>query len=164
VKIEDARQASQLAQALIEGGLPCAEVTFRTTAAEQAIAVINKDYPNILVGAGTVLTVEQAQRAVGVGARFIVSPGFTPKVANWCLENSISFTPGAATATEIVLHLDLGLKILKFFPAEVLRGINALKAFVDVFFEVAFILTGGITPANSPVYLRLKNAFAVGVP
>ncbi len=162
VKIEDASQAPQLSEALMEGGLPCAEITFRTAAAEATIAAIRKNDSRVLVGAGTVLTVEQAQRAVGAGAGFIVSPGFDPVIVDWCLEREIPVLPGAVTATEIIMGLNRGLKILKFFPSEALGGVNLLKTYVDVFSEVKFIPTGGVTPANLPGYLALKNVYAVG--
>jgi 2-dehydro-3-deoxyphosphogluconate aldolase/(4S)-4-hydroxy-2-oxoglutarate aldolase len=162
VKINDAQYADQLAHALVNGGIPIVEITFRTTAAEQAIDSINRGYSRALVGAGTVLTVEQAQRAVGAGARFIVSPGFTPKVVNWCLENGITIFPGVATATEVILALDNGINVLKFFPADALGGIDILKAYASVFPDVKFIPTGGITINNLRAYLGLQNVNAVG--
>lgn len=162
VKIDNAQGSDQLAQSLVEGGLPCVEITFRTPAAEKAISIISKGCPQALVGSGTVLTVEQAQRAVEAGARFIVSPGFAPKVVNWCLENSIAVIPGVATATEVIMGLDNGLNILKFFPTDALGRINTLKAFIGVFPDLMFIPTGGITVDNLRAHLSIKNVFAVG--
>ena len=118
IEIEKAEHAVPLGQALLAGGLPCVEITFRTAAAEEAIRRIVSAYPEIVIGAGTVLSVDQAQRAVRAGARFIVSPGFNPKVVGWCLEQAVPVTPGVATPTEIEMALDKGLTILKFFPAE----------------------------------------------
>jgi len=120
IEIERADDAVPLGNALIAGGLPCAEITFRTAAAEEAIRRIASELPEVVIGAGTVLSVEQAEKAVAAGARYIVSPGFDPKVVNWCLAHDIAVTPGVATPTEINMALDKGLNILKFFPAEAL--------------------------------------------
>ena len=128
VSIDRAEDAIRLGQALLDGGLACAEITFRTAAAEEAIQRIASELPNILVGAGTVLSRDQAEKAIAAGARFIVSPGFDPRVVDWCLEHSIPVTPGVATPTEINMALDKGLHILKFFPAQALGGVATLKA------------------------------------
>ena len=117
VAIERAEDAVELGRALLAGGLPCAEITFRTAAAEEAIQSISSSLPDILVGAGTVLSVDQAKRAVSAGAQFIVSPGFNEKVVDWCLENEVAVTPGVLTPTEIEMGLDRELNILKFFPS-----------------------------------------------
>lgn len=162
VKIEDARQALSLGKALMEGGLPCAEITFRTAAAADAISIIASDIPDIRVGAGTVLSVEQAKRAVSSGARFIVSPGFDPKVVDWCLENDVLVIPGVATPTEINMGLDRGLNILKFFPADVLGGPAALKAIGAAYVDVKFIPTGGVSASNLAGYLSLPMVHACG--
>jgi len=153
VKIERPEDAVELGRALLAGGLPCAEITFRTEAAEEAIQRISSSLPEIIVGAGTVLSVDQASRAVSAGARFIVSPGFNPKVVDWCLQNEIAVTPGVATPTEIEMALDKGLNILKFFPAEALGGIGMLKAIAAPYGGVKFIPTGGINQDNLADYL-----------
>ena len=112
IKINDAKQAVPLAKALIDGGLPVAEITFRTDAAEEAIKLVSEAYPEMIVGAGTVLTIEQAQRAKNAGAKFIVSPGFNPKVVKWCVDNDILATPGCTSPSEIEQALELGLKVV----------------------------------------------------
>jgi 2-dehydro-3-deoxyphosphogluconate aldolase/(4S)-4-hydroxy-2-oxoglutarate aldolase len=162
VKIEQAKQAPALAEALSKGGLPCAEITFRTDAADEAIRLIIAAQPEMLIGAGTVLSVLQAQKAVDAGARFIVSPGFDPKVVNWCLEQNVVVIPGIATPTEALMALEMGLNILKFFPSEELGGISMLQAISAALIGVKFIPTGGITPTNLIAYLRLPMVFAVG--
>jgi 2-dehydro-3-deoxyphosphogluconate aldolase/(4S)-4-hydroxy-2-oxoglutarate aldolase len=162
VKIEQAKQAPALAEALSKGGLPCAEITFRTDAADEAIRLIIAAQPEMLIGAGTVLSVLQAQKAVDAGARFIVSPGFDPKVVNWCLAQKVVVIPGIATPTEALMALEMGINILKFFPSEELGGISMLQAISAALIGVKFIPTGGITPANLIAYLRLPMVFAVG--
>lgn len=163
IEIEHAERAVQLGQALLAGGLPCAEITFRTEAAEEAIRGITSALPQIIVGAGTVLSVEQARRAVSAGACFIVSPGFNPRVVDWCLEHEIAVTPGIATPTEIEMALDKGLSILKFFPAEALGGVMMLKAIAAPYKrEARFIPTGGITAQNLADYLSLPVVHACG--
>ena len=162
VKIDRASQAPQMAEALLAGGLPCAEITFRTTAAEESLKQIAASFPEVALGAGTVLTLDQAQRAFRAGARFIVSPGFDRKVVAWCLTEGIPVMPGVATPTEIQMALDCGLSILKFFPAEALGGIPLLEAIAAPFVDVRFVPTGGITPSNLADYLRLPMVHAVG--
>ncbi len=162
IKIDEARQGPGLSEALLKGGLPCVEITFRTEAAEDAIRLISKSQPEMIVGAGTVLSIDQAQKAVKAGARFIVSPGFDPKVVDWCLEQKIPVTPGVATPTEIIMGMDKGLDIFKFFPAEALGGIRMLKAIAAAFVNVKFIPTGGISASNLAAYLELPMVYAVG--
>jgi 2-dehydro-3-deoxyphosphogluconate aldolase/(4S)-4-hydroxy-2-oxoglutarate aldolase len=162
VKIDQARQSPALSNALLEGGLPCVEITFRTEAAEEAIRLISKTQPEMIVGAGTVLTITQAQKAVKAGARFIVSPGFDPMIVDWCLKQNVPVTPGVATPTEIIMGLDKGLDIFKFFPAEALGGIPMLEAMAAAFVGVKFIPTGGISPSNMVAYLELPMVHAVG--
>jgi 2-dehydro-3-deoxyphosphogluconate aldolase/(4S)-4-hydroxy-2-oxoglutarate aldolase len=162
VKIERAEDAVALGKALLAGGLPCAEITFRTAAAEDAIRRISSNLPEIIVGAGTVLTVDQADRAVSAGARFIVSPGFNQKVVDWCLQNEIPVTPGVMTPTEIDMALDRGLNILKFFPAEAIGGIAVLKAISAPYGGVKFIPTGGINQSNLADYLALPSVHCCG--
>lgn len=162
VKIERAEDAIGLGRALLEGGLPCAEITFRTAAAEEAIRRIASELPEVLVGAGTVLSRGQAEKVVTAGARFIVSPGFDPKVVDWCLEHSIPVTPGVATPTEINLALEKGLHILKFFPAQALGGVATLKAIGAPYGGVKFIPTGGVNASNLADYLSLPMVHACG--
>ncbi len=162
VKIERAADAVDLGRALLVGGLPCAEITFRTEAAEEAIRHISSSLPEIVLGAGTVLTVDQADRAVSAGAQFIVSPGFNGKVVDWCLRNQIPVTPGVATPTEIDMALDVGLNILKFFPAEAMGGLATLKAIAAPYVGVKFIPTGGINLANLGDYLAHPSVHCCG--
>jgi 2-dehydro-3-deoxyphosphogluconate aldolase/(4S)-4-hydroxy-2-oxoglutarate aldolase len=151
-----------LGNALIAGGLPCAEITFRTSAAEEAIRRIASELPQVVIGAGTVLSVEHAEKAVAAGARYIVSPGFDPKVVDWCLTHDVAVTPGVATPTEINMALDKGLNILKFFPAEALGGLKTLRALAAPYGDVKFIPTGGINPKNLADYLSLPAVHACG--
>jgi len=162
VKIERAEDAVGLGRALLAGGLPCAEITFRTAAAEDAIRRISSSLPDIIVGAGTVLSVDQAAKAVSAGARFIVSPGFNQKVVDWCLRNEIPVTPGVLTPTEIDMALDRGLNVLKFFPAEAMGGIATLKAISAPYGSVKFIPTGGINQNNLVDYLALPSVHCCG--
>jgi 2-dehydro-3-deoxyphosphogluconate aldolase/(4S)-4-hydroxy-2-oxoglutarate aldolase len=162
VKIDQADRGPRLAEALLKGGLPCAEITFRTDAAEEAIRLIANSQPELLVGAGTVLSVAQAQKAVNAGARFIVSPGFDPKVVDWCLQEKVPVIPGVATATEVLMAFDKDLTVLKFFPAEAAGGIPMLEALAAVFAWIKFVPTGGITASNLIAYLKLPMVFAVG--
>ena len=162
VKIERAEDAVELGRALLAGGLPCAEITFRTEAAEDAIQQISSSLPEITLGAGTVLSVDQADRAVSAGAQFIVSPGFNQKVVNWCLRNGMPVTPGVATPTEIDMALEVGLGILKFFPAEALGGLATLKAIAAPYGVVKFIPTGGINRDNLADYLAHPSVYCCG--
>ena len=128
VVLDDAKDAAPLAKALVEGGLPCAEVTFRTAAAEESIKIMASEYPEILVGAGTVLTIEQVDRAVAAGAKFIVSPGFDPEIVDYCLSKDIPVFPGCITPSEVAQAVKRGLKVVKFFPAEQFGGVATIKA------------------------------------
>jgi 2-dehydro-3-deoxyphosphogluconate aldolase/(4S)-4-hydroxy-2-oxoglutarate aldolase len=162
VAIERSEDAVELGRALLAGGLPCAEITFRTAAAEEAIRQISSSLPEVTVGAGTVLSVDQAERAVSAGAQFIVSPGFNQKVVDWCLKNEIPVTPGVLTPTEIDMALDRELKILKFFPAEAMGGIATLKAIAAPYRGVKFIPTGGINQNNLADYLAQPSVHCCG--
>jgi len=162
IKINDAAKAAPLAKALIDGGLNAAEVTFRTAAAEDAIRAIANAYPDMLVGAGTVLTIEQAQRALDAGAKFIVSPGFNPKVVKWCLDNGVTPLPGCTTPSEIEQALELGLKVVKFFPAEQSGGLAKIKAMSAPYGDVKFMPTGGVSLDNVNEYLANKKIIACG--
>ena len=161
VVIENAEDAEPLAQALIEGGLPCAEVTFRTAAAADAVKRLGR-IRDILVGAGTVLSVEQVKQAVGSGAKFIVSPGFNPKVVAYCVDNKIPIIPGICTPTEVEAALEFGLEVLKFFPAESYGGLNTLKAISAPYPMVRFVPTGGIGAHNFMAYLKFPKVLACG--
>jgi 2-dehydro-3-deoxyphosphogluconate aldolase / (4S)-4-hydroxy-2-oxoglutarate aldolase len=161
VKIEQSGQAAALVEALLKGGLPCAEITFRTQAAEESIRKIAASQPEMLVGAGTVLSLLQAKQAVDAGARFIVSPGFDPQVVGWCLEQNIPMVPGIATPTEALMAMNLGLTVLKFFPAEGLGGIPMLEAMSAALPGVKYIPTGGITAGNMSSWLKLPIVHAV---
>ena len=162
VVLDDAKDALPLGKALCEGGLPCAEVSFRTAAAEEAIRIMAAEFPEMLVGAGTVLTTEQVDRAVAAGAKFIVSPGFNPKVVKYCQEKNIPITPGIQTPTEIEAALELGLKTVKFFPAEPAGGLKMIKAIAAPYVDVSFMPTGGISESNVREYLAYNRIVACG--
>ncbi|HWE03045.1 MAG TPA: bifunctional 4-hydroxy-2-oxoglutarate aldolase/2-dehydro-3-deoxy-phosphogluconate aldolase [Tepidisphaeraceae bacterium] len=161
ISLEVAADAGGLGDALVGGGLPIAEITFRTQAAEKAIATLARR-GDLLVGAGTVLNVETAKIAVGAGASFIVSPGLNPKVVGWCVDNNVPITPGVSTPTEIEMALDHGLTVVKFFPAELLGGIRMLKAISAPYPMMRFMPTGGITPENIEEYLKFAKVIACG--
>jgi 2-dehydro-3-deoxyphosphogluconate aldolase/(4S)-4-hydroxy-2-oxoglutarate aldolase len=162
VAISRPEDASALGEALMKAGLACAEITFRTAAAEEVIKQLSMAFPEMLVGAGTVLTVGQAESAVRAGARFIVSPGFDAKIVDWCRERDMLVTPGVATPTEINMALDKGLHVLKFFPAEALGGVKTLKAIAAPYKGVKFIPTGGVEAENLKDYLSLPAVHACG--
>ena len=162
VAIENAADAPQLGEALLAGGLPCAEITFRTAAAAEAIRLISAECPEVLVGAGTVLTAAQAETAAENGAKFIVTPGFDETVVSWCIINEMPVIPGVMTPTEINMALNKGLKVLKFFPAEAAGGIKTLKAIGGPYNNTQFIPTGGITLGNLADYLVLPSVLACG--
>ncbi len=160
--VDDAQDAAPLADALVGGGLPCAEVTFRTADAAEAIRRMRVAQPDMLVGAGTVLTPEQALMARDAGAQFIVSPGLNPVVVDYCIEEEIPVYPGVCTPTEVEAALQRGLRVLKFFPAEPAGGTAYLKAISAPYSMIEFIPTGGIDAAKLPAYLELKNVVACG--
>jgi Entner-Doudoroff aldolase len=162
VQIEHPEDAFNLGKALLDGGLPCAEITFRTESAVKAIEIIARTLPDIILGAGTVLTTGHAEEAVSAGARFIVAPGFNPKVVDWCLQRSVPVIPGVATPTEIEMALDKGLTLLKYFPAQAMGGVEMLKAIAAPYQKVMFIPTGGINTHNLEDYLKLPMVFACG--
>ena len=161
VKIEDSKDAAHLAESLIKGGLPCAEITFRTARAEESIQKMVAAQPGMLVGAGTVLSVDQAKQAVSAGAKFIVSPGLNPHVVDWCIKNGVTVIPGIATPSEAMLAMDRGLTVLKFFPAEALGGISYLQAMSPALPGVRYIPTGGISADNMGSWLILPCIHAV---
>ena len=148
VVLEDAKDAVPLAQALVEGGLPCAEVTFRTAAAEESIRLMAEKFPEMLVGAGTVLTTEQVDAAVKAGAKFIVSPGFDPEIVDYCLKKEIPVLPGCISPSEVAQAVKRGLKTVKFFPAEQAGGIAMIKAMAAPYTGIKFMPTGGINAKN----------------
>ncbi len=156
------QDAVPLARALVDGGLTTLEITLRTPEAAAALSDIAEALPHALVGAGTVLTPEQATQAIAAGARFLVSPGMTPRLAEAAETWRIPFLPGIATASEAMALSDLGYRVLKLFPAEQVGGVNALKALGAPLSELAFCPTGGIDVAKAPSYLALKNVVAVG--
>ncbi|MBO5287010.1 MAG: bifunctional 4-hydroxy-2-oxoglutarate aldolase/2-dehydro-3-deoxy-phosphogluconate aldolase [Clostridia bacterium] len=162
IKITNKENAVPLAKALCDGGLSCAEITFRTACAKEAIAEITKALPNMLVGAGTILTPEQADEAIEAGSRFIVSPGLNPRVVKHCLERGIPVLPGCATPSEVEMALELGLKAVKFFPAEAAGGINMIKSMSAPYSQVQFMPTGGINEDNLLSYLSFGKIIACG--
>lgn len=162
VVIDDPGNAAPLAEALLDGGLPCAEITFRTPRAVDALRVMAREYPAMLVGAGTVLSVEQAACACDAGARFIVTPGFNSEVVDFCREHKVALFPGVCTPTEVDTALRRGLEVLKFFPAEPMGGARTLKAISAPYSMAKFIPTGGIDLSNLAGYLSLGNVVACG--
>lgn len=162
VKIDDADKAVPLAKALCEGGLSCIEITFRTDQAEQAIKNIAAAVPGMLVGAGTVLTTEQVDRAVKAGAKFIVSPGLNPEVAGYCVDRQIPITPGCSNPSDIEAAISLGLKVVKFFPAEAMGGVKVINAISAPYGGIKFIPTGGINEKNLNDYLTCPSVLACG--
>jgi 2-dehydro-3-deoxyphosphogluconate aldolase / (4S)-4-hydroxy-2-oxoglutarate aldolase len=162
VVIDNAADAVPLCRALLDGGLPIAEVTFRTAAAEDAIRAIAQELPNVLVGAGTVLSPDQAARARAAGAQFIVSPGFNPRVVEYCQQEGLPVTPGCSNPSDIGLAVEKDLEVVKFFPAEAMGGIKTLKAIAAPFGKMRFIPTGGIEAANLNEYLSFNKVVACG--
>ena len=162
VALDDVKDAENLGRALMEGGLPCAEVTFRTAAAEESIRILSEKFPEMIVGAGTVLTIEQVDRAVKAGAKFIVSPGTNPKVVDYCVKNNIPITPGTCTPSNVETALEFGLDVVKFFPAEPSGGLNFIKAIAAPYVGVKFMPTGGINAKNVRDYLAYDRIIACG--
>jgi 2-dehydro-3-deoxyphosphogluconate aldolase / (4S)-4-hydroxy-2-oxoglutarate aldolase len=162
ITIERVEHAVPLACTLMDAGLGCAEITFRTAAAAEAISTIAREVPEMLIGAGTVLTVQQAEQAVRAGARYIVSPGFDAAVVDWCLAHDIPVLPGVVTPTEINMALAKGLTVLKFFPSEEVGGMRMLKALYGPYPHIRFVPTGGINAAKLAEYLTLPNVLACG--
>ena len=162
IKIDDAAKAVPLAKALIAGGIPCAEVTFRTAQGEEAMRLINREVPGILLGAGTVLSVGQVDKAIAAGAKFIVSPGFNPKVVSYCVEKGIPITPGCSCPSDIEQALEMGLDVVKFFPAEQAGGLEFIKAVSAPYSSMYFIPTGGINAQNIAKYIGFEKVLACG--
>ncbi len=162
VKIDNAGDAVNLAAALRNGGMNCAEITFRTDAAEEAIRLIAGKYPDMLIAAGTVLTPKQADKAMAAGAKFIVSPGLNPTVVKHCIDKGYPVIPGICTPSEIEQAMSLGLSYLKFFPAEAAGGVKMIKALAAPYTGIRFMPTGGINVSNLADYLSCKAVFACG--
>lgn len=162
VVLDKAEDAVPTANALLAGGIDVMEITFRTEAAPQAIKEVAEKCPDMLVGAGTILNLKQCKLAVEMGAEFIVSPGFDEKVVGWCIENGIAVTPGCVTPTEITAAVNMGLDIVKFFPANVYGGLNAMKNLSAPFGNVRFMPTGGINTENIKEYVNAPFIHAVG--
>ena len=162
VVLEDAGQALSTARALLAGGIDVMEITFRTDAARDAIQIVAEQCPDMLVGAGTVCSVEQCRQAAEAGARFIVSPGFDPCVVDWCLEHELTVLPGCVTPSEIMEALSRGISTVKFFPASIYGGLEAMKALSGPFVGLQFVPTGGITAANLAEYAKAPFVRAVG--
>ena len=162
VRIDVPRDASALGNALMSGGIPAAEITFRSTAAAECIRTLRLEFSDMLVGAGTVLSVASVKQAVDAGAEFIMTPGFNPKVVDYCLERDIPVIPGVNSPTQVEMGLERGLSILKFFPAEASGGIKMIKALVNVYPEVSFIPAGGINRQNILTYLKCEGVLACG--
>lgn len=162
VKIDNAKDAVPLARALREGGINCAEITFRTDAAEEAIRLIHEAFPDMLIAAGTVLSPEQADKAITAGASAIVSPGLNPDVVKHCNEKGYLIIPGICTPSELETAMSLGLKFVKFFPAEAAGGVKMIKAMAAPYSMIKFMPTGGISTANVADYLNCKAVFACG--
>jgi 2-dehydro-3-deoxyphosphogluconate aldolase/(4S)-4-hydroxy-2-oxoglutarate aldolase len=162
VVLNDAKNAAPLAQAMCEGGLPVAEVTFRTAAAEESIRIMSQQYPEMLVGAGTVLNQEQVDRALAAGAKFIVSPGLSVDVVTYCQEKGVPVFPGVVTPSEVMTAVGLGCQVVKFFPAENFGGLATIKALAGPFPTLKFMPTGGINAKNAADYLRSDKILACG--
>jgi 2-dehydro-3-deoxyphosphogluconate aldolase/(4S)-4-hydroxy-2-oxoglutarate aldolase len=162
IKIDDVEKAVPLAKALVAGGIPCAEVTFRTSQGEEAIYRIHREVPDILLGAGTVITTDQVDRAAAAGAKFVVSPGFNPKVVAWCVEKGIPITPGCSNPSDMEAALEFALDGVKFFPAEQSGGLDYIKAIAAPYPTLKFIPTGGINAGNIGTYLAYEKILACG--
>ncbi|OUQ77708.1 bifunctional 4-hydroxy-2-oxoglutarate aldolase/2-dehydro-3-deoxy-phosphogluconate aldolase [Flavonifractor sp. An100] len=162
VVLDDAKDAVPTANALLAGGVDVMEITFRTAAAADSIRAVAENCPDMLVGAGTVITLEQCKKAVECGAKFIVAPGYNDEVVAWCVENRIAVTPGCVTPTEIMAAMSHGLKVIKFFPANVYGGLNAMKALSGPFGGIKFIPTGGVNGNNVGEYISAPFIHAVG--
>ena len=162
VVLENAKDAVPTAKAMVAGGIDVMEITFRTAAAADSIKAVSENCPEMLVGAGTVITLEQCKKAVESGAKFIVAPGFDEEVVRWCVENHVPVTPGCVTPTEIMAAMKLGIQIIKFFPAGVYGGLSAMKALSGPFGGIKFIPTGGVNAQNLAEYLAAPFIHAVG--
>ena len=162
VVIKSIEETLPTMQALVDGGLPVAEITFRTACAEDAIKLATKNFPDMYIGAGTVINLDQCKRAIKAGAKFIVSPGLSKEVAIYCNEKGITYYPGCVTPTEIMQAIELGINVVKFFPANVYGGLKAIKALAGPFNQVKFLPTGGVNEENLKEFLDYEKIYAVG--
>lgn len=162
VVIKELNETDKILTALKNSGIMCAEITFRTACAEEAIKYAVKNYPDMSIGAGTVINAEQCEKALEAGAQFIVSPGLSIGVAKICKENNVPYYPGCVTPTEIMQALELGINIVKFFPANVYGGLKALKALSAPFPQIKFIPTGGVDRGNIDEFLAFNKVYAIG--
>lgn len=162
IQIENADDAVKLVEVLSENGLPAAEITFRSAAAAESIRRIRTAFPEVILCAGTVLTIAQVDEAVAAGADFIISPGFNPTTVNYCIENGIKIIPGINNPSQIEQALELGINVVKFFPAEASGGVNMVKALVGPYSQIRLMPTGGIKPANVMDYLAVPQVIACG--
>lgn len=162
IVIEDLSSIDALVNALRKGGIPIMEVTFRTEQAEKAIEIIAKQYPDIVLGAGTVLNIDQVKKAVYAGAQFVVTPGYDEKVVDYCLENDVLIIPGTSNATDLTKATNAGLEVVKFFPSEINGGIKAIRALSEPFRSLMFLPTGGISLSNVFDYLKFNKVIACG--
>ena len=162
VVLDDAKDAVPTANAMVAGGIDVMEITFRTAAAPDCIKAVSENCPDMLVGAGTILNLDQCKLAVEMGAKFIVAPGFDPDVVHFCVDNGIAVTPGCVTPTEITAAIKLGLKVVKFFPANVYGGLNAMKNLSAPFVGIKFMPTGGVNAQNLSEYISAPFIHAVG--
>ena len=160
VVLDDPKDAAPLAEVLSKNGLPCAEIAFRTPAAEEVTRIMSREFPDMLIGAGTILTTEQADIAMNAGAKFIASPGLNPKIVQYCIDNCIPVTPGTQTPSEMEQALELGLKVVKFFPAEQAGGLKMIKAVAKAFTDLQFMPTGGLNASNVKDYLMYNRIIA----
>lgn len=162
VKLDRAEDTAPLCQALCQGGLPVAEITFRTDAAEEAIRTASREFPEMILGAGTIVNVEQAKRAVDAGAQFLVTPGFSGSVTQWAVDKKVPIFPGTCTPTEVMAAMEYGLTVVKFFPAVQYGGLSTIKALAAPFPALRFMPTGGISPDNVKEYLAFEKIIACG--
>lgn len=162
VVIDNVKDAVPTAKAMLKGGINVMEITFRTAAAADSIEAVSRECPDMVVGAGTVITLEQCRKAVEKGAQFIVAPGYGEEVVAWCCENNVPVTPGCVTPTEIMMALKHDLKVVKFFPANIYGGLSALKALAGPFGGMKFIPTGGVNADNLAEFIKSPYIFAVG--
>ena len=162
IQIDKVEDSIPLAKALCEGGLPCAEITFRTEAAKEAIYEMSKNFPDMLIGAGTVLTIEQVDSAIEAGAKFVISPGLNPKIVKYCIENNILIIPGCSNPSDVEQAIEFGLEAVKFFPAEAAGGLKMIKAMSAPYTKMKFMPTGGINENNLNDYLSFNKIVACG--
>lgn len=162
IALDDSKDAIPVMQALIDGGLPCAEITFRTDAAEDSIRIIGREFPNVVLGAGTVMTIEQVEKAIEAGASFIVTPGLNEPVVDYCISRDVTVFPGCMDTYAIEKAIARGLEIVKFFPAEPMGGMKMINALAGPYNKLKFMPTGGINPSNLSEYMKSDKIFSVG--